>query len=206
LHSGKSRPLDADDIALPGDGWFLNRDDLRSVAACQFGLVSSLHEFGLRGSRPNSTWPPHLERRSRRIGSRSRACATSAECLCARIGPWSSPARSKRSRSRTPLLLIGENSGATYAAANCLRSRSTAWTPTVRDPLLRTHRGASSRSTDQWPEALRHHGAPSACGHTESKTNWLHSGRNQATVLRFSQWHPSLKTMAKTIAAKTYGA
>jgi hypothetical protein len=69
LHSGKSRPLDADDIALPW-GWMVPApDNLRSVAACQFRLVSSQHEFGLRGSRPNSTRPPHLERRSRRIGS-----------------------------------------------------------------------------------------------------------------------------------------
>jgi len=29
------------------------------------GLVSSLHGFGVRGSRPNSTWPPHPEPRTR---------------------------------------------------------------------------------------------------------------------------------------------
>src|SRR6202167_5595046 len=105
-----------------GDGWCLHRDNLRSVAACQFGLVSSQHEFGLRGSRPNSTRPPHLERRSRRIGSGARACATSAECFCAGIGPWPSPARSKRSRSRTPpVLSYWREFGARYVTALCTR-------------------------------------------------------------------------------------
>src|ERR1700720_3602641 len=58
---------------------------------------------------------------------------------------------------------------------------------------------------DQWSEAPRRHGAPSARRHTESKANRLHSGRNKAPVLRFSQWHSSLQTMATTVAAKTCG-
>ena len=68
VNSRVLRCLETPSVTRPRNGWFLNRDNLRSIAACQFGLVSSQHEFGLGGSRPNSARPPHFEGRSRRIG------------------------------------------------------------------------------------------------------------------------------------------
>src|SRR5260370_4808072 len=108
------------------------------------------------------------------------------------------------------MLIRGGNRNApilecSYAATDDFRSGTTGCTTSFRDSLLRTNWIGSSRPESERAETIRHHGALSTGTHSVGKETGIYAGCNPSAVLRFSQCHSRLGTLANAFSDKARG-